>query len=163
MVIGSTDQNGKRHYFYRCPPIGDCQRRVTISADIAEQVVVDAVRELLVGVSGSATVDDGVAEAERDVEQAEQGLDAAVRAFDGLDVDAARDRLLALRDERDHARERLAELQAAAVPTVTVTASGDWDALVLDEQRAIIRAVIERATVAPGRGRDRITVELRGQ
>lgn len=24
MVIGSTDQNGKRHYFYRCPPIGDC-------------------------------------------------------------------------------------------------------------------------------------------
>jgi hypothetical protein len=167
MVIGSTDQGRgstrKRHYFYRCPPIGDCPQRVTISADIAEQVVVDAVRELLAGVSGSATVADGVAEAEREVELAERELDAAVRAFDGLDVDAARERLLALRDERDGARERLAELQAAAAPTVTVTASGDWDVLNLEEQRAIIRAVIERATVAPGRGRGRITVEPRGQ
>lgn len=164
MVIGSTDQNGTRHYFYRCPPVGDCPRRVTIAADIAERVVVEEVRELLDGVSGSATVADGVADAERAVEGAEKELDAAVRAFTGLeDVDAARERLGELREQRDRARERRDELLAAAVPTVTVSASGDWDVLTLDEQRAIIRAVIERATVAPGRGRDRITVELRGQ
>lgn len=169
MVIGSTDQgrgsNRKRHHFYRCPPVGDCPRRVTISAEIAERAVVEAVLndERVKGASGNATIADGVADAERAVEAAERELDAAVRAFDGLDVDAARERLLALRDERDGARERLAELQAAAAPTVTVTASGDWNVLNLDEQRAIVRAVIESATVAPGRGKDRISVEPRGQ
>jgi hypothetical protein len=160
MVVGSTHAGST---FYRCNPTSDCPRRVTVSADLAERVVVDAVRELLAGVSGSATVADGVAGAEREVESAEQLLDASVRAFTGLqDVDAARERLGELREQRDVARERLAELQAAAVPTVRVSASKDWDVLTLDEQRAIIRAVVERATVAPGRGPDRITVEARG-
>ena len=164
MVIGSTDQNGKRHYFYRCSPIGDCPRRVTISADLAEGVVVDAVREALEGMRGTATVADGAAEAEQGLERAEQELAAAVRAFTGLeDVDAARDRLLELREARDDARDRLAELQAATAPAVTVTASGDWDLLTLDEQRALIRAIVSEARVAPGRGRDRITVKLRGE
>ena len=125
-----------------------------MSADLAEQVVVDAVRELLAGVSGSATVADGVAEAEREVEDAEQLLDASVRAFNGLeDVEAARERLGELREQRDVARERLAELRAAAVQTVRVTASEDWDVLTLDERRAIVRAVVERATSLPDAGR----------
>jgi dihydrodipicolinate synthase/N-acetylneuraminate lyase len=46
---------------------------------------------------------------------------------------------------------------------VTVTASGDWNVLTLDEQRAVIRAVVDSATVAPGRGRDRITIHPRGE
>jgi site-specific DNA recombinase len=164
MVIGSTDQNGKRHYMYRCSPIGDCPRRVTVSADLAEGVVVDAVREALEGMRGTATVADGATEAEQELERAEQELDAAVRAFSGLeDVDAARDRLLELREARDGARDRLDELQAAAAPAVTITASGDWDVLTLDEQRALIRAVVDEAIVAPGRGRDRITVKTRGE
>lgn len=161
MVVGSNQAGS---HFYRCNPTSDCPRRVTVSADLAERVVVETVRELLAGVSGSATVADGVAEAEREVVSAEQELDAAVRAFDGLgDVDAVRERLVELREQRDVARERLAELQAAAVPTVRISATADWDDLILDEQRAIIRAVVERATVAPGRGADRITVEPRGQ
>jgi site-specific DNA recombinase len=164
MVIGSTYQKGKRHYFYRCSPIGDCPRRVTISADLAEGVVVDAVREALEGIHGTATVADGAAEAEQELAHAEQELDAAVRAFTGLeDVDAARERLLELREARDRARDRRAELQAATAPAVTVTASGAWDRLTLDEQRALVRAVVDEARVAPGRGRDRITVKLRGQ
>jgi site-specific DNA recombinase len=164
MVIGSTDQKGKRHYMYRCSPLGDCPRRVTVSADLAEGVVVDAVREALVGMHGSATVADGAAEAEQELGRAEQELDAAVRAFTGLDdVDAARDRLLELREARDRARDRLAELGAATVPAVTVTASGDWDRLTIDEQRTLIRAVVDEARVAPGRGRDRITVKLHGK
>ncbi len=168
MVIGSTDQGigrrRKRHYFYRCPPIGDCPRRVTISADLAEDIVVETVRGALAGISGSARVEDGIAEAERDAERREQELDAAVRAFDGLeDLEAARERLLTLREQRDVARERVDELRDAVAPTITVSASGDWSVLTLDERRSIIRAVVEQATVAPGRGRDRITVELRGQ
>ena len=91
-------------------------------------------------------------------------LPRAVRAFDGLgDVEAVREQLVELRERRDIARERLAQLQAAEAPTVTVTESNDWDVLTLDEQRAIIRAVIDRVTVSPGRGEDRITIEPRGQ
>ena len=163
MVIGSTDQNAKRHYFYRCSPVGDCPKRVTISADLVESVVVDAVRQALEGVRGTATVADGTDEAERALERAEAELEAAVRAFTGLeDVDAARERLLELRDARDRERDRLAELQAATAPAVTVTA-GDWDLLTLDEQRALVRAVVDEARVAPGRGRERVTVKLRRQ
>ncbi len=87
-----------------------------------------------------------------------------MRAFSGLeDVDAARERLLELRAERERAHDRVLELQAAAAPAITVSAGGDWDELTLDERRALIRAVVERAVVAPGRGADRVTVELQGE
>jgi hypothetical protein len=161
MVVGSRVQQGKRYGMYRCSPIGDCPRRLAVSAHLAERVVVDAVRELLEGVRGSASVADDVTDAERELEQAEQELDAAVRAFTGLDdVDAARERLAELREARDQGRDRLAVAQAAAAPAVTVTA-GDWALLTLDERRALIRAVIDRVDVAPGRGPDRITVTPR--
>ena len=164
MVIGSTDQNGKRHYFYRCPPIGDCPRRVTISADVAERVVVEEVRRLLEGVRGTANIAGGIEEAAQELDLQECELDAAVRAFSGLeDVEAARQRLLELREARDAARERLARLRAAAQPALTVSASGDWDLLTLDEQRDLIRAVVDRAVVLPGRGEGRITVKARGE
>jgi site-specific DNA recombinase len=163
MVIGTTRQGNKVHSFYRCSPVSDCPRRVTVSAELAENVVIDAVRELLEGMRGTATVAQGVTDAERDLQRVEEELDAAVRAFSGLDnVDSARDRLTELREARDQARDRLADVQAAAAPAVTVTA-GDWDLLTLDEQRALIRAVIESALVAPGKGPGRITVKPRGE
>ena len=110
---------------------------------------------------GTATIVDGVAEAERDLASAEQELDAAVKAFTGLeDVAAARTRLLELREARDLARERLSELDAAAAPAVTLSAT-DWDQLTLSERRALIAATIVEATVAPGRGHERITVTPR--
>jgi DNA invertase Pin-like site-specific DNA recombinase len=164
MVTGTTVQNGKTYAFYRCSPVSDCPRRVTISADVAEQVIVDRVRELLEGVSGTATIADGAAEAEREFVSREQELEAAVLAFSGLDdVDAARKRLMKMREERDRARDRVDELRAAAVPAVTITASGDWDLLTLDERRALIRAVVERAEVSPGRGTDRVSVHPVGE
>lgn len=164
MVIGSTDQNGRRHYFYRCPPVGDCPRRVTISADLAEHVVVQEVRRLLEGVRGSASIADGMEEAEQEVVVCERELDAAIRAFSGLeDVEAARQRLLELRDARDEAHERLARMRAAAQPALSLSASGDWDLLTGDERRDLIRAVLECAVVAPGRGEGRMTVKVRGE
>lgn len=162
MVVGQARANGRDYPMYRCPPNGDCPRRVTISAAIAERAVVERVQELLEGISETASVAEGASEAEAEVERLERELDAAVRAFDGLeDVPATRERLLDLRDLRDSARERADELRGAVAPSVTVSPSGDWDLLTLDEQRAIIRAVIDRVTVAPGRGRDRLTVEPR--
>jgi hypothetical protein len=126
--------------------------------------VVEAVRELLANVRGRASVGDELADAEREVEERERELDAAVEAFSVLDdVATVRDRLRTLREERDRARTRLAELETAAAPTLIVSAGDDWDVLTLDEQRSVIRAVLERVTVAPGRGLGRVTVEPRSK
>lgn len=163
MVVGSTDQNGKRHSMYRCPPVGDCTRRVTISAGVAEQKIENVMRAWLSGGRSAASVADGIAEAEHELEVRKQELAAAVQAFSGLDdVEEANERLLKLRDERDQAQERVEQLRAAAAPTVAarVGATRGWDDLNLDERRALIQAVIAQATVAPGRGSGRISVEL---
>jgi site-specific DNA recombinase len=157
MVVGTAHKGG-RYPFYRCPPVGDCPQRVTISAEVAEHTVVEAVKELLRGVEGSAGVGGATEAAERDLDAVEAELAAAVEAFTGLeDVAAANQRLLQLRKARDEKRDRLGELQAAQAPAITVTAE-DWDRLKVDEQRALIRAVVERADVAPGRGPERLSV-----
>jgi site-specific DNA recombinase len=159
MVVGSSQ--GK-YALYRCDPLHDCPRRVTISAEVAERTVVDAVQELLAGIKGRASVEGGVEEAAEEFQRRQDALDAAIRAFAGLeDEEAARERLQELRAARDEARERHDELLAASAPAITVSA-GDWDLLTLDERRALIRAVVEQAVVSPGRSTDRITVEPRG-
>lgn len=161
MVVGSSNHGG--YVLYRCPPIGDCPRRVTVSATLVERLVVDEVKRLLEGITGSASIASGVEDAQRELERCEQELDAAVAAFTGLDdVASARERLLQLRGARDEARDRLEQLSAAVGPAVTAGAA-DWDALTLDEQRALIRAVLESVTVAPGRGADRVTIQARGE
>lgn len=159
LVVGSANHGA--YVLYRCSPIGDCPRRVTISADVAEAVVTAAVQDLLAGMRGTATISDGVADAERDLAAAEQELDAAVEAFTGLeDVGSARARLTALRETRDQVRDRLDDLSATVLPAVALSAD-DWDDLTLGERRDLIRAVVDRAVVVPGRGPDRITVEPR--
>ena len=95
---------------------------------------------------------------ERD--RAQGALDAAVRAFDGMgDETAVRERLASLRQARDDAQERVDQV-GATDDDLVIDGDGDWDRLTLDERRALIRRVVERATVAPGRGADRIAVEL---
>jgi site-specific DNA recombinase len=160
MVVGTSQ--GKFH-LYRCPPIGDCPQRVTISATVAEAAVVEAVQELLTGIEGRASVESGVGEAADDLARKQEALDAGIRAFDGLeDEQAARDRLQELRAARDRVRDRHDELVTASAPAITVSV-GDWDLLTLEERRALIRVVVDRAVVRPGRGRDRISIEPRSQ
>lgn len=158
MVVGSSQG---QYGLYRCPPVGDCPQRVTISAQVAEHAVVEAVRELLAGIEGRASVEGGVRDAADELERRQVELEAAIRTLAGLeDEAAARERLQELRVARDEARERHDQLAAASAPAATLS-SGDWDALTLDERRALIVAVVERAVVRPGRGSDRITVEAR--
>ena len=160
MVVGTSQG---QYDLYRCPPVGDCPKRVTISAEVAERTIVDAVRELLEGIEGRASVESGVDDAADDLARRQDALDAAIRTFAGLeDEQAARERLQELRAARDQARERHDDLLAASAPAITVSA-GDWDLLTLDERRALIRAVVDRAVVRPGRGPDRISIEPRGQ
>jgi site-specific DNA recombinase len=158
MSIGTTKQGGRNYSFYRCSPIGDCIQRVTISADIAEALVVDAVKELLADVEGTASADSVIEAARAEVDRLESELDGAVRAFSGLDdVQAATEKLGQLRDDRDAARDRLDSLAANAHPAVTAAAE-DWDELSLEGRRGLIQAVIDRAEVGPGRGAERVTV-----
>lgn len=161
MVVGSTRQRGKAYAMYRCPPIGDCKRRVTIGAELVEGAVERAVRTILDGASGSASEDLAaeLEEAEREAERREAKRDAVIRALAELDdLEAARETILELREACDEARERVAELRAATAPASTIEASGDWDLLSLDERRALIRAVLDSVLVGPGRGLDRVTI-----
>jgi site-specific DNA recombinase len=161
MVVG-TAHHGE-YALYRCPPVGDCTRKVTISAEMVEGIVVEAVRDLLDGLRGTASLADGLEAARRELELRERELDRAVYAFADLDdVEAARERLRELREARGTARERVADLEAAAVPALTVTAS-DWNELTPDERRALIQAVLARVEVSPGRGPGRVVVYARGE
>jgi site-specific DNA recombinase len=149
---------------YRCPSTSDCDHHVTISADIAESVIVERVRAALADIEGRASAEGNVREAERALQDAEQALSGAVAMLSGLeDVEGTRERLLSLRQVRDEAQAQVDQLGGAPV-AITVNAATDWDLLTLDERRALIRATVERATVAPGgRGADRITLKLFGE
>ncbi len=160
MVVGTS--NNSAYWIYRCPPTGDCQRRVTISAEHVERIVVDTVRAALGDAEGRASAEHHARDAEVALERAQANLDAAIRTFDGLeDEQAARERLGELRDVRDRAQDRVEHLGGSRV-AVVVNAAEDWDRLSLDARRALIRATVERVLVAPGRG-DRVTVELVGE
>jgi site-specific DNA recombinase len=158
MVVGSQKQGPEPFYVYRCPATGKCPKRMTIGADIAEKVIIDYVRAQLADAEGKASAETHVREAEQELDQAQGALEAAIRTLaDFSDEPTARERLFDLRQERDEAQQRLAQLGGAAV-AVTINASTDWDRLTLDEKRALIRATVEAATVGPGRGAERITI-----
>lgn len=158
MTVGTQTQNGRRYSFYRCPPVGDCERRVTIGAEIAEEFTVEAVRSRLEQISESAGIERGAAAAERAAEAAQVRLDRAIATLADLEAEpAALATLRQLRDERDRLAaeaHRLGDLRSALV----LNAARDWGRLSLGARRELIRAVIERVTVGPGRGAGRLAV-----
>jgi DNA invertase Pin-like site-specific DNA recombinase len=161
MVVGTQRQHGRSYPFYRCGHVReDCPRRVTISAVLIERLVTDSVQRALEGLEGRASADEDAREADAALERAQAELDAAIRAFAALqDEPVALERLAELRQCRDVAREhaeRLRGLRSALV----VSASADWEVLTIAERRGLIRAVIARVLVAPGRGAGRVTIEL---
>lgn len=149
---------------YRCPSTSDCEHHVTISAEIAEEVVSRATRDALADVEGRASVAEKAREAAGALERAQADLDAAVRSFAAAGLEAepvAIERLRELRGARDDAQARLD--QAGSGVKVTVSAERDWGLLTLEERRELIRATVESAAVAPsGRGAGRISVRLVG-
>ena len=165
MVVGIQTQNGRRYPFYRCPPNGDCEKRVTVSAEMVEGLVVDAVIAALSGVEGRAAVEDGARDAEVALEAAQGVLDAAIASLGGaglLEEPASVVRLRELRDERDRAEEEVARRHLGRPGEVVAVTAADWGVLSPGERRALVRAVVRRVTVRPGRGASRVTVELAG-
>lgn len=158
MVVGSS--NNSQYYIYRCPPTGDCRDRVTISAERVEQTVTSRVLAALANIEGRASAEANVRDAERDLANADRALTGAVAMLSGLeDVPGTRERLLSLRKARDDAQARLDQLGGTRA-AASVNASKDWELLTTDERRALIRATVQQATVSPGRGADRIAVQL---
>jgi site-specific DNA recombinase len=162
MVVGTANRSA--YWIYRCPPNGDCQRRVTIAAEIAESVVVDAVRSAISNDEGRASAEANVRDAEAALDAAEVALKNAIRTLAVVaDEPETQSRLLELRQDRDRARDHLDQLggQQAAV---VINGADDWDRLSFDARRALIRATVERATVSTnGRGAERIHVKLFGE
>jgi DNA invertase Pin-like site-specific DNA recombinase len=143
---------------YRCPSTSDCDHHMTISAVIAEQTITEHVRAALANVQGRASAEANIRNAEHDLAGAQDALDGAVCAFGGMgDELAVVEKLAELRQARDGAQERLDQLGGAGLE-VHVNADTDWERLTLDEQRALIRATVARATVGPGRGAGRIEI-----
>ena len=163
MVVGTTRQQGKTYSFYRCSPLGDCPRRVTVGADLVEDAVEQEVRRLLAGMKGRASAATGAKDAARELDRRQAELDFVTRTLvgSGLQTEvAAIERLTELREARDEAALRVEEL-ATFDTFLVLEADRDWCLLNLDERRALIRAVLESVSVAPGRGADRLTFKPR--
>jgi site-specific DNA recombinase len=163
MVVGTAHYG--QYGLYRCPPTGDCKRRVTISAELVEKIVTDRVRAALADVEGRASVEDTAREAAAELERAQEALDFAIQGFAVAGVreePSAVDRIAELRDVRDQAQEQVDHLGGSLRPTITINAAEDWDRLSLDARRALIRATVDRVLIAPGRYH-RVTVKLVGE
>jgi DNA invertase Pin-like site-specific DNA recombinase len=158
LVASSQRQHGGPYAFYRCAG-PDCAHKVTVGAELAERVVVDAVKAAIADIEGQASAEHAHAQAAERVERARAAFDAAIKAFDGFDAASVREKLQELRADIDEAEDHLHRLGGPR-HAVVVTAD-DWGRLTLEERRAVIRATVLRATVAAGgRGAGRVTVEL---
>ena len=78
---------------------------MTISAEMVEEIVVDAVRAQIADVEARASAESNVREVEAALERAQTDLEAAIRVLtDFADEAATRDRLMTLRAARDDAQ-----------------------------------------------------------
>lgn len=160
-LVAST-ADGDRYLIYRCQN-HDCARRVTISCHLADDAVVARVRARLVDLEGRASAAADARDAEAELERAQSELDAAIRTLSVVgDEPATVARLAELRDARDRARAETERLGGLAV-ALRINVVAHWDDLTLVEQRALIRANVRRAVVAPGRGAGRVDVQLFGE
>jgi DNA invertase Pin-like site-specific DNA recombinase len=177
MVVSSRngkDSSEPRYPVYRCSTVpvrpGECQQRVAISAEVAEQVVAGAVKAALADVEGRASAEVHVREAEAERERAQTALDGAIRTLaDYAGEPATKETLDGLRARRDAAEAQLEQLGGTRA-AVSMTAAADWDELTQDGRRALIRATVKQATVSPSsarygrqgrdRTRERIAVDL---
>jgi len=157
------DAPRKRYYDYRCAAIvsPDCTRRPYIGAVNLDAHVVAYVKQRLGDARGRWSSDERLIDAEGEASDKGRRFEAAVQAFDGLgDVSAVQAKLRDMQADYDAARERLEELRAA-FGTPALASLTDWDDMTLAERRAILRVVIKRITVSPGRGRldQRVAIE----
>jgi DNA invertase Pin-like site-specific DNA recombinase len=161
---------------YRCGNMSarGCPRKAGIKAHQAEQIVMDRVREHLADARGRASHEQRIREADERIERAQAALDAAIRAFTGLEGEgAAVERLTELRQTRDRALDERADLGPEGPRKIVAPADIEKlrdPAKRLEAWRRLIAATVVRATVEPATTADgrrpragdpgRVTVEF---
>ena len=93
-----------RYWLYRCPPTGDCKRRVTISADLVEGIVVDAVKRELADAEGRASAEANPATPSSRSSGPQATSTPAIRAFAGLEDEPRGAHRRRLEPRQDRAR-----------------------------------------------------------
>lgn len=160
MVIGRSNY---RYFAYRCTWM-DCPKRMTIAAPMIEEIAANAAVARAMDTTGRATAEDSGRVVRDALVRAQATLDAAIKGYAAAGVatePSAVEEMTALRHVRDEAQDRVDELPVTP-STVTIEIASDWLALSLAEQRELIKSTIKRIVIAPGRGLERITVELYG-
>lgn len=159
MSIHSATSANKRSYsYYRC---GDrlCTKPAIVSCDVADEFVRDEAIKLSQDVVGHASAVLELEDARVKREAAEEKLASTILLLATLDSESASREVLAeLSAKRDAAVSAHERLLTLTTPDLTLSTGADWDALSLDARRDVIRAVVARAVVTPGRGPDRIVV-----
>ena len=151
---------GKRFPFYRCGMPADCKKRVAISAPLAEERVIARVQQALDedGIHALASTDARLAQAQREREQREAELDAAIETLAPvIDRLSARRHIEQLQAALASAQQTEERLRPAAAVARRYGAVEEWKRgrLSFDERRAFIRSIVRSATVYPGRGAGR--------
>jgi site-specific DNA recombinase len=163
MTVGSqTKPDGTRYYDYRCPTMGDCASRPSISAELLEAEVIGYMKEIKR--IGQASMGERVAEAQAAVAITERDMNQAITNLAVVsDTPKAQEILGEKRAAYDQAQIELQNLQSALGPAHTVSFA-DWDRADLERKRRLIRIAIKRITISRGKGPERIHIDafLRG-
>jgi DNA invertase Pin-like site-specific DNA recombinase len=168
LVAGSSNHGSTPGYRCRNP---DCPRKVTISANLVEPIVIDAACERAADVEGRASAEAEAQGALTALEKAQDELDAGIRTLAGFeDEAAARERLAELRQVRDDAQEKVDRLSGSG-EGITINARDDWHRLSPEGRRDVIKATIRRIAISPDGGRrgdnrgrrERVAIEFVGE
>jgi len=159
--MSQSSKEQRRSPFYRCTN-PDCPERPAIVCSMLDPLVIDRTKELTSALHGRASAKGHVQEAKAAWDQAEAALTRLLRlltAADAQDEAEAVEQVRAAREARNAAKaaydKALAQDDALRV---VVTATDVFEIGTLDEQRALVRAVIDRITVAPGKGIARVAI-----
>jgi site-specific DNA recombinase len=164
----SASSRGSVGYpFYRCAN-DECGAKLTISADVAERAVIEAVEEAGSARKGHAHAKQRANRAKLQAKAADEAYRKAQRILADSGDEAEAIAILAeKRAARDAARERAKTLADSVAPAVTVDVAKIFRDGTLDEKRAVLRSRVGRVTVAPAapgrRGAARLTIELLGE
>ena len=159
MVIGTQTQHGRNYPFYKCGHVAaDCPKRVAISAELVEQMVIDAVNDLTGDFHG---IWDKVTQNRRQAASDLEKAQANHAAFMSADLDFTQQATVSqaqkLQSAITDAQERVDKIGGSGRVKLSLK---PWERLTHNEKRERIAALVESVTVAPGRGKDRVTIQM---
>jgi DNA invertase Pin-like site-specific DNA recombinase len=153
----STGKGGARKAVYRCAGgragLDKCEHRMTVSQELADQVVTEALLAHAGGLTalGTANGESGLVAAQEALESAEAALLSYAEVGDILDVEAFKAGAAARQAKVDEAREELDRLKGERkVESVLVTLAGTWGELEQDQRQKLLAQAVEPITVVKG-------------